>query len=192
MAIHSLKFPEELTLNIGCGSDISGDVRVDITLASKGANLLCNLENGIPFKGDSFKKVIAYGIIEHSTNPGFLVSEMFRVLKSNGLLELITDNAAFPLIYLPHQRHAGGYKGNNNEDRHYMVFHPSHLSVLLKKYGFSSIAITVGKYISIDGSPTGTATKTLQSIGLLMSRMGMSMSICQYFLPIITIVAKKP
>lgn len=50
------------------------------------------IEDQLPFDGDSFDFVFAGEIIEHVINPDFLLAEIWRVLKPGGKLLLTTPN----------------------------------------------------------------------------------------------------
>lgn len=51
-----------------------------------------NLENGIPYENESFDIIYSGEVIEHLNNPDFFVSEVYRVLKKNGLFVFTTPN----------------------------------------------------------------------------------------------------
>lgn len=179
------------TLNLGCGNDLTGDVRVDFSKESRGANKILNLELPLPFEDNSFSKVIAKGIIEHLPNPVQFISEIYRVMEPNASLLLVTDNAAFPLIYWKGQRHAGGYRGRVKNDKHYMVFHPSHILEIFSRVGFVEIKIELVPYRE-EGAIVGKATNVIQRIGEFLSKLGISENITQYLIPIIQVSSKKP
>jgi len=81
-----------LTLNLCCGNQLYGDVRVDKYPGA--ANVIADVEWGLPFRNDIFDIVYSRFLFEHLRNPGFVLKEMARVMKPGGKLILITDNAA--------------------------------------------------------------------------------------------------
>jgi len=52
------------------------------------------IDDGLPFKNESFDVVTASHIIEHVTNTDLLVQEMYRVLKPKGYTVIATPNLA--------------------------------------------------------------------------------------------------
>ncbi len=54
-----------------------------------------NVENGLPFDDDSFDLVWCTEVIEHLHKPRYLLNEIERVLKPNGLAILTTPNSAW-------------------------------------------------------------------------------------------------
>lgn len=180
----------ELTLNIGCGQDQWGDIRVDFTPLAEAANVIADLNSALPFSDEIFSKALLRGVIEHMIDPGKLIKEVHRVLLENGEIEILTDNAAFPVVYFKGQRHSGGYKGRIKNDRHYMVFHPSHLEALLEVIGFDDITVVHERYVDIEG-PTGKVTNLMEHIGQFLSKINAPIYISQYFWPMIRVKAKK-
>jgi len=52
--------------------------------------LLHDLNNGIPYPDSSVGEILARNILMHLEDPIFILSECWRVLKPNGLLEIHT------------------------------------------------------------------------------------------------------
>ncbi len=191
IAINEGKDPKDkLTLNLGCGEDTWGDIRVDFTTLANGANVIADLNLPLPFPDKVFSKVLLRGVIEHMMNPGKLILEVYRVLMNNGEIEILTDNAAFFPIYFHGQRHSGGYIGRVNNDKHFMVFHPSHLKTILETIGFYKIEVFYERFVDLEGQ-TGRITKLMERIGNFISIFKAPISISQYFYPMICIRAKK-
>jgi len=72
-------------------------------------------------------------MLEHSPNPLILITEMHRVLKPNGVLELTTDNAQY------YRWSVLGKFGIRHEDYHsdhYMIFFPKNVVRLFRLAGF--------------------------------------------------------
>lgn len=120
----------KLVLNLGCGEQTYGDVRVDLYHGK--ANLLADIEKSLPFKSDIFDEVYSRYLFEHLRNPSFVLSEMVRVLKPRGRLVLITDNAAYIPFHLHPKVGSGfhswnGYRSVSLIDKHFSLYTPEHL-----------------------------------------------------------------
>jgi len=121
----------ELVLNLGCGEQTCGDVRVDI-YRSKAVNILADAEQFLPFRNSAFDEVYSSHFFEHLRNASAGLSEMVRVLKPDGKLILITDNAAYIPFHLSRRFGSGfhswnGYRGVSPIDRHFALYTPEHL-----------------------------------------------------------------
>lgn len=91
-----------LTLNIGCGGneiysfhDFGCDVMADIAKPIIKINnfVMCDV-SFLPFKSNTFSKVVASHLIEHLSNPSQALKEMKRIV--NGVIIL-----HYPKIYSP-------------------------------------------------------------------------------------------
>lgn len=106
-----LKICSENNIKDLAGVDIS---EYAITKARKIKNAKItkvNLEKQpLSYKNAKFDLVVAIDIVEHVINTDFLFSEIFRVLKNNGLLFITTENhgSSFDKIFSPFfPRHSG-------------------------------------------------------------------------------------
>ena len=139
MNVKSGKF----VLNLGCGEQTYGDVRVDLYRCK--ANLLADVEKPLPLKDEVFDEVYSRFLFEHLKNPSNVLGEMVRVLKHGGKLVLVTDNAAFPPFHLPpifgSGFHAGGYKSAGPKDKHYGAYTLEHIRNHLKEIGLQVVLI---------------------------------------------------
>jgi len=120
------------TLNLGCGNDLYGTDRIDI-VATKATTVVHDLEIGIPFPNDTFDEVYSKNNVEHVRNVGFYFQEIRRVLKPEGKLVLITDNALS--LHWILGTHSGGYDKHEGKDRHYGLFTKEHLKNYLENAG---------------------------------------------------------
>lgn len=67
------------TLNLGCGHDKWGDVRIDVS-GKSAANLILDFDkNQLPFPDKYFREVRLFHVLEHSKNPQRLLNEAIRV-----------------------------------------------------------------------------------------------------------------
>ncbi|MCP6719178.1 MAG: class I SAM-dependent methyltransferase [Patescibacteria group bacterium] len=132
-------------LNIGCGNDTYGTDFVDVYPSRKEV-IKCNLdEEKLPYKSDIFGEVYSSFNFEHLKNPGFVLKEMARVLKKDGVLILKTDNAGWWGYHNSKSRykvHYGGYHFEDHglEDKHYSLFTFHHLENHFKEAGLKIIS----------------------------------------------------
>jgi ubiquinone/menaquinone biosynthesis C-methylase UbiE len=129
-----------LTLNLGCGDDPYGDVRLDMLLTGA-ANIVGDCQK-LPFKDEIFAEVYERNVFEHLPNPAQHLFEVRRVLQKDGCLVLITDNAACLKYYLL-GTHTGGYRKHGGKDRHYALFTQEHLKNFMELCGFRITEITL-------------------------------------------------
>ena len=115
---------ENLTLNLGCGDQTFGDVRLD-AFATETANVIGDCQQ-LPFRDGVFTSVYEQNLFEHLPNPGHHLEEVKQVLKPGGVLTLITDNAACLKYYL-FGTHTGGYRKHQGKDVHFALFTLEHM-----------------------------------------------------------------
>jgi len=131
-------------LNLGCGNDPYGTHRVDIIRTSTTTHVF-DIEEGIKFVDNLFDEVYEKNLLEHLRNVGFHLEEVYRVLKPEGILTIITDNAECTRFYKL-GTHTGRYEKEhhlyNPRDKHYSIFTMNHLSNHLKAVGFKIESIT--------------------------------------------------
>jgi predicted SAM-dependent methyltransferase len=93
-------------------------------------------------------------LLEHLSNVGFYLSECYRVLKLNGIIDVTTDNATCTRYYW-FGTHTGKYEEKHPGDRHYSIFTMNHLFNHFEKVGFKNIRInyvktdTIGKWLDL-------------------------------------------
>ena len=132
-------------LNIGCGNSFYGTDRIDL-YESPSTTKVCNIEEKLPFKDNSFDEIYCKSVLEHIKNLGLFVEECFRVLKYGGKIWIRTDFAGYLPTHLfkshEHNRlldvqysvKGQAYGHEQNEDAHYHLFVESHLRKLFKKF----------------------------------------------------------
>lgn len=81
-----------LTIDLGCGNKKSPNA-IGFDLYK-----LCSVDvigdiHRLPFKDDSFDKVIASNILEHSSDPIDIIQNIHRITKPNGIVEIIVPHA---------------------------------------------------------------------------------------------------
>jgi SAM-dependent methyltransferase len=141
--IRSNQREEDNSLNLGCGNQPYGAVRVDRYRGA--ANVIADVEAPLPLRDNTFDVVYSRFLFEHLRNPSLVLKEMVRVLKPEGKVILITDNAAYPPFHLPHRWgsgfHVGGYRGMGPEDRHYGMYTREHIVNHLQQVGLEVVTV---------------------------------------------------
>lgn len=127
-------------LNIGCGTDTKGTHFIDKNPLRPEVKRCDIDEFALPYNNDIFDVVIMNNIFEHLRNPGFVLKEVYRVLKLGGRLDIITDNAGY-FFYHAGQGHThyGGYEKNNPGDYHFSLFTSNHIKNHLNRAGFNDV-----------------------------------------------------
>jgi predicted SAM-dependent methyltransferase len=126
-------------LNCGAGQSTYGTDRLDF-IETPTTTLVCDLEKGIPFPNETFDIVYSQSFLEHLTNVGFHLKECYRVLKKDGKIIIITDNAECKKHYIT-GTHTGAYSKNNGMDKHYSIYTKEHLKNHLLFAGFKKISL---------------------------------------------------
>jgi len=76
-------------LNLGSGKrPIADAVNVDCNPDNPGVNVVCDIEDGLPFDEDFFDGVIAYHILEHVRDLSKVLSELHRVCKHGARIKI--------------------------------------------------------------------------------------------------------
>lgn len=81
---------DEKTLDVGCGNRKIGEVGIDRDPSSD-ADIIHNVEKGLPFGNEEFGCVVSRHLLEHLNNAQGLLNEVYRVLKPGGRLVLETE-----------------------------------------------------------------------------------------------------
>ncbi|MCK5600977.1 class I SAM-dependent methyltransferase [Candidatus Pacearchaeota archaeon] len=89
-----------MQLNLGAGSDIrEGAVNYDVNkdcLRPTGEDVCGDCEEGLPFKDDTFSRIVASHILEHIHNLRSLKRELLRVMKKDGELIVTVPDYTSP------------------------------------------------------------------------------------------------
>jgi len=172
-------------LNVGCGNDIYGTDFVDF-YPSRSEVKKCNLDKDmLPYKSNTFDEVFCKGVIEHLRNPGKLIEEMKRVLKKNGKLVIVTDNAHFLGFHIKGTMHTGGYEkrgriggGSGIKDRHYALFTINHLKNHLEIAGMKNIKINY-KTFAYEKVTLNAVNLLVLSLSKISSKLGSTIIIAE-------------
>lgn len=70
-----------MNLNLGCGDDMIGEVRIDRRPEAYALNIMGDAHS-LPFRDKVFEGTVCYQVLEHLENPYRGLSEMKRVTKS--------------------------------------------------------------------------------------------------------------
>ncbi len=89
----------------------------------------CTLEN-VHFADTSFSMIFAFHLIEHLNDPASFIAELYRILRPQGRLVLITPNTA------SFQAHLMQEKWRSAISDHLFLFSVKTLKAMLKTYGF--------------------------------------------------------
>jgi|APSaa5957512622_1039677.scaffolds.fasta_scaffold00062_81 SAM-dependent methyltransferase len=139
-------------LNVGCGNETYGTDFIDLYPSRSEVKKVFIGKERFPYKNDFFDEVYSNCVLEHLVDIGHFIKECKRVLKKNGKIIIITDNAAcykFHIHFFPHSKGAhhgryeilgrvGGGTGKSSEDKHYSLFTPTHLKNLFDYYGIKT------------------------------------------------------
>lgn len=95
---------DPVTLNLGCGTDPRG---VGIDLNYENADIAADLNEGLPVEDDAVDRVLAEHVLEHLENPSFVLREIRRVLRPDGLAVIEVPNVGWlPVrLYLSQDLH---------------------------------------------------------------------------------------
>lgn len=100
----------EVKLNLGCGLDIrKGFINVDF-VKRNGVNIIHNLEEfPYPFKNNSIDYILMDNVLEHLENTIKVMEEIHRILKPNGIIEIIVPHysGCMAFSHLTHKRFFG-------------------------------------------------------------------------------------
>lgn len=131
-------------LNIGCGRDFYGTHRIDLYKTPATTHVVNVDKQKLPFKTSYFDEVLISGALEHFKNLGFVLDEVYRVMKKGARLFIRTDHAGFLFFYiLKKMEHSeiskrwyaiDHFGHSQGDDHHYHLFVESHLRALLRDF----------------------------------------------------------
>ena len=133
----------ERVLDIGCGLGCMGRLKPDPAIEVYGLDIdeeaiakakeceiaqVWDLESGrLPFDDDYFDAVLAKDILEHLQKPWVLLEEIYRVLRSDGIIIASVPMAKPKVVW--------------NDYTHIRGFTPKALRVMFEDYGFEVLHI---------------------------------------------------
>ena len=132
------------TLNIGCGKDSWGTHRIDLYKTPITTHVVNVDKQKLPFPNNYFNEVRILGALEHFKNLGFVIDEVYRVMKKDAKLWIRTNHAGFIFFHIAKKMEHSeitrrwykiDYFGHNQgDDHHFHLFVESHLKALLKNF----------------------------------------------------------
>ena len=120
------------TLNVGCGNDVWGDVRVDVSQVNQlgdriSPNLIASAE-ALPFRDGVFSEARCYHVLEHLPNPRKAVREIQRVSESATLRFPVDDGFKRHMVISLLVMHLPGIRSaylTRKLHAHLWIIHPS-------------------------------------------------------------------
>ena len=79
-------------LDVGCGLRKDGTINIDSDVSVR-PDILCDMLH-LPFRENSFDKIILRWVVEHTLNPDLLITESHKVLIPKGVMEISFPNFA--------------------------------------------------------------------------------------------------
>jgi ubiquinone/menaquinone biosynthesis C-methylase UbiE len=116
-------------INLGCGNEIVGDVRVDRQKTETTTHVL-DLNQLLPFNDNEFDMVYCRSTLEHVGNVKQFIDEAKRILKENGVYWFRTDNASYLPFHLRSHQDYLAFEDWTDSDKHYYLFKTEHLKNL--------------------------------------------------------------
>jgi hypothetical protein len=140
------------TLNVGCGPDSWGDVRLDICKECKPT--LIGDAQSLPFTKNCFKTVKIWHVLEHVESPSKALSECLRVTKEKVILAFPTKNDMKPVLIrflfsLPFSIRGISYWVNFRKNReHKWVIKPEAVTRFFEQHGWEC-SVSIERYLPI-------------------------------------------
>lgn len=110
--INLTKSRDRIKIELGCGPTKQPDsIGID-ALPIPGVDIVTNLEEGLPFIPDSsVDEITSFHFLEHINNLEFLISEIHRVLKPEGIHKVVVPHFSNPHYYsdITHKKFFGLY-----------------------------------------------------------------------------------
>lgn len=104
---------EKIILELGCGNSKQFQNSIAIDLVDlNGVDIICDLNLGFPFIPDnSVDEIHSSHFMEHVSDFGFMIKEIYRILKPNGTNFMKVPHFSNPFFYsdYTHKNHFGLY-----------------------------------------------------------------------------------
>lgn len=104
---------EKIILELGCGNSKQFQNSIAIDLVDlNGVDIVCDLNLGFPFIPDnSVDEIHSSHFMEHVSDFGFIMKEIYRILKTNGTNFMKVPHFSNPFFYsdYTHKNHFGLY-----------------------------------------------------------------------------------
>lgn len=146
------KKTEFKTLNVGCGKDTWGDVRVDVSYRFYDfwecrPTVLADAHH-LPFKPQTFDVVKAKAVLEHLISPYVALNEICRVARKQIILQFPAENDILPLMisllfdYPPQLKLVLGLTKTRINHEHKWIIPPQDVVRFLKEKGWRTTVET--------------------------------------------------
>lgn len=146
-----------IEIDLGCGnSKKKNTIGIDI-IPLPNVDIVCDIEKGLSFIPDnSVDKCTSTHFLEHIHNFEFLIEELYRIVKSGGIIEITVPHFSNPLFYsdYTHKRFFGLYtfdyfsQGRNNSKRVVPTYNDKvNFEIQSKFLNFKSSFFSVIKFI---------------------------------------------
>lgn len=159
---------ESVNVKLGCPRRCPGFTCVDSRPTDKGVvrSDVYSWLNERVLEGNQVHYIYNKNLLEHLPNVGHFLSLCNRALIRRGIIEVITDNAMWPLFYVPIPRrlsnfrpdglfslgaHMNGYPQAHGN--HYSVFTTKHLKNHLEDAGFETLGCLYGIHSEVRSFP---------------------------------------
>jgi len=160
----------EEVLDIGCGAKKEGTVNVDINSDVR-PNVVCD-GHFLPFKNETFDKCILRHMLEHSEEPPQLISECYRILKTNGLIDVTFPNFASFTVLLEWFKKKPAYSDDlifgNKKERMRWQWHKQLCTTITVESLLEQHRFNVQKIV---GHPPNIGSKRMQFLGKFLVKL---------------------
>jgi len=104
---------ESVILELGCGNSklFNNSIAIDM-VDLDGVDIICDINKGLSFIPDnSIDEIYSSHFLEHVSDFGFMMKEIYRILKPNGIKKIIVPHFSNPYFYsdYTHKNHFGLY-----------------------------------------------------------------------------------
>lgn len=84
-----MKNQDQIKINIGSGGEeLLGFKTIDIDASTK-PDIVCDIENGLPFQDNSVDEIKCSHVLEHINNIIFVLKEFYRVCKNGSKITIV-------------------------------------------------------------------------------------------------------
>jgi ubiquinone/menaquinone biosynthesis C-methylase UbiE len=139
-----IKQKKEMVLDIGCGWRKRGNIGLDYGRFAYGRKTCLDVQGyaeQLPFKSETFDKVITNNVFEHVLNAFNFLKECLRVLKPSGLLEIVTDNP-YHYMWTVLKPGMGGTEHPDYCCDHYAIYYPENIRRMFRKLNVNEISFS--------------------------------------------------
>lgn len=98
---------EKIVLELGCGNSKQFEYSIAVDIIDlPGVDIICDLNKGFPFIPDnSVDEIYSSHFMEHINNLGFMMKEIYRILKPGGRKHMTVPHFSNPYFYSDYTHH---------------------------------------------------------------------------------------